>query len=119
MPSNIKRGEQMTEVQELELSHQHQIVWNTLRTLKDGDRMVGADLREVAGIKDERTFYKIIEDLRTAGMFIGASRTYGKGYFEIRTAKDMESFLRSKRQELQGEWEALDELEKKWMKQNI
>lgn len=97
------------------LSMQHQTVWNTLRTMKDGERIIGADLRELAGIPEERTFYKIIEDLRTAGIFVGASRNEPKGYYEIRTQNDMQRFLRIKRDELVGEIDALDELEQKWL----
>lgn len=98
------------------LSMQHQAVWNIIRTLKDGERVLGADLRKMAGISTERAFYNVIEDLRTAGLFIGASRrNEDKGYYEIRTDDDMERFLRSKRNELQGEWKALDDLEKKWL----
>lgn len=100
------------------LTLQHQSVWNTLRSMQDDERILGADLRELAGIPEERTFYKVIEDLRTAGIFVGASRNEPKGYYEIRTQNDMERFLRTKRDELVGEIEALNELEQKWLNRN-
>lgn len=86
-----------------------------MRSLDDGQRILGADLRAVSGIEDRRSFSKVIEDLRSAGIFIGASRNEDRGYYEIRTNSDMEHFLRKKRQQLKGEWKLLDELEKKWL----
>lgn len=98
----------------LTLTEQHQIVWNVLRTLKDGERILGHELRKAANIKEERVFYKIVEDLREAGIFIGANRNSPRGYYEIRTEDDMYRFLNAKRTELTGEWEALKRLELKW-----
>lgn len=104
----------MTTAKEFTLSEQHQKIWHTLRTMKDGERILGADLRKIAGISDIRVFYKIVEDLREIGIFVGANRFTPKGYYEIRTGNDMERFLTIKRTELSGEWAALDRLEKKW-----
>lgn len=104
--------------EEFLLSGQHQKIWNTIRSLKDGERILGSDLRELAGIADIREFYKIIEDLREAGIFIGASKYTPRGYYEIKTESEMENFLRSKRSELARGWSSLDRLEKKWNRKN-
>lgn len=106
-------------VKEMTLTEQHQMIWSMLRTLPDGERILGHQLREAAEIKEERVFYKIVEDLREVGIFIGASRHTPKGYYEIRTSNDMERFLKHKRTELIGEWEALDNLEKKWIRKEV
>lgn len=101
------------------LTEQHQIIWSVLRSLPDGERILGHQLREAAAMKEERPFFKIIEDLREVGIFIGASRQTPKGYFEIRTNDDMYRFLNNKRAELTGEWEALERLEKKWIRKEL
>lgn len=100
------------------LSLQHQSVWNMLRSMKDGERIIGADLRELANVPEERTFYKIIEDLRDAGIFIGASRNEPRGYYEIRSDHDARRFFNLKQAELVGELAALQELERKWENRN-
>ena len=100
--------------EEFQLSAQHQTIWNAIRSLEEGERILGSDLRIMAGITDIRVFYKIIEDLRESGIFIGASKYKPRGYFEIKTDPEMERFLRIKRSELAGEWSALDRLDKKW-----
>lgn len=106
-------------VKEMTLTEQHQMIWSIIRTLPDGERILGHQMRDAAGIKDERVFYKIIEDLREIGIFIGASRNTPKGYYEIRTNDDMYRFLNAKRAELTGEWEALERLEKKWIRKQL
>lgn len=106
-------------VKEMTLTEQHQMVWSMLRMLPDGERLLGHQMRKAAGIKEERPFFKIIEDLREVGIFIGASRQTPKGYYEIRTDNDMYRFLNAKRAELTGEWEALERLEKKWIRKQL
>lgn len=98
-----------------ELTAAHQNIWNRLRTAKDGERILGSDLRTGAGNLEIRTFYQVIEDLRRAGIFIGASKFIPRGYYEIRTNSEMNHFLKSKRSELLGELSALADLESKWL----
>lgn len=101
--------------QEETITSAHHYIWNRLRSAKDGERVLGADLRAGAGGLDTRTFYQVIEDLRTAGIFVGASKHIPRGYYEIRTTTEMNHFLRFKRRELLGELNALAELESKWL----
>lgn len=104
--------------EEIKLTGRHLKVWNILRSLKDGERIRGVDLRSRANIQ-ERHFYLIIEDLQAAGCFIGASRNENKGYYQIRTYADMTQYLTRKRNELRREADALDEFESKWLNHNV
>lgn len=96
-----------------------QIIWNTLRSLPDGEHILGRDLREMSGIKDVRTFYKVIEEFREAGIFIGANRQSPVGYYEIRTDNDMIRFLSSNRAEINKKLETLNAMERKWYRKVI
>lgn len=76
-------------MKEERLSGKHLTIWNKLRNLKDGERMIGRDLMAATGITEERVFYGIIEDLRQAGYQIAASKElYNPGYYQKRTDKD-------------------------------
>lgn len=77
-----------------QLSKHHQFVWNTLQLLDDGERIIGADLQERAGIEERRTLYKVINDLRKYGYLVGSSKTAERGgYFEIRDETDLNRTL--------------------------
>lgn len=102
---------------QIKMSMQHERVWNELRTLKDGERILGPQLRTIAGIEDERRFFNIIEDLRTLGLAIGASKNEPKGYFEIRTQHDMASYLNTNYTELKQRKKVLDTMRKRWEKE--
>lgn len=105
-------------VKQNELTAAHQKIWNKLRMLPDGERILGADLQTLAGVSDRRTFYQIIEDLRTAGIFIGASRNSPHGYYEIRTGTEMDIFLSRKRNQLKQEADILDSMEIAWLRRS-
>lgn len=71
------------------LNDQQLTIWNKLRNLKDGERMIGRDLMAATGISEERVFYSVIENLRLAGYQVGASKDlYNPGYYQKRTDKD-------------------------------
>lgn len=77
-----------------EMSKHHAFVWNTLQLLEDGQRIIGADLQERAGIEERRTLYKVINDLRKYGYLVGSSKTAERGgYFEIRDEADLKRTL--------------------------
>lgn len=77
-----------------ELTTQHQFVWNTLQLLEEGERILGPDLQARAAIRDRRTFYHIINDLRKYGFLVGSSKSSGSGgYFEIRDEQDLNKTL--------------------------
>lgn len=74
---------------ELNLNDQQLTIWNKLKNLKDGERMIGRDLMTATGITEERVFYSTIEGLRLAGYQVGASKDlYNPGYYQKRTDKD-------------------------------
>lgn len=98
---------------------QKRMIWSTIRSLPDGEHILGRDLRNKAGIKDRRIFYKIIEDYRKSGVFIGANRQSPKGYYEIRTDNDLVRFIQSKRTELRREEEVLNTMERQWFRKVI
>lgn len=99
---------------EPKLTAAHQAIWNKLRTLPDGERMRGVDLQELAQVS-ERSFHQIIEDLRHAGILIGANRNDPKGYYELRTDNEFVHFLENKRKQLQKEARILDAMELAWI----
>lgn len=77
-----------------EMSKYHRFVWNILTLLEDGERIIGTDLQERAGIEDRRTLYKIINDLRRHGYLVGSSKTATVGgYYEIRDDVDLNRTL--------------------------
>ena len=80
-----------------EMTAQHQFVWNTLTMLEDGERILGADLRQRSGVSDARTLFSIINELRLNGYLVGGDKSGERGYYEIRTANDMARTLHSLR----------------------
>lgn len=77
-----------------EMSAQHQFTWNVLTTLDDGQRILGADLQQRAGVKDIRTMFQIIKDLRHNGYLVGGDKSGEKGYYEVRDKRDFERTIR-------------------------
>lgn len=96
------------------MSALHLKVWEELRNLPDGERLLGRELQERAGIEEERYFHSIIEDLRDSGLAIGASRRIPMGYIEIRLPNEMKEYVDSRRAELRKESKRLDKMEREW-----
>lgn len=81
-----------------EMSVQHQFAWNVLTTLEDGQRILGVDLQQRAAVRDMRTVYQIIKELRHNGYLVGGDKGGEKGYYEIRDEEDLERTLRGLRE---------------------
>lgn len=75
------------------MSAQHQFTWNVLTTLEDGERILGNDLQQRAGVKDPRNMFQIIKDLRHNGYLVGGDKSGEKGYYEVRNERDLERTL--------------------------
>lgn len=98
----------------MKLTAEHQRVWDKLRTLPDGERILGTNLQIECGIDDERTLKRVMDDLRSSGLFVSGSKSKPMGYCEIRTVKELDSYLKKRRQEHAGELRKLDEMERQW-----
>lgn len=89
-----------------DLNGKHLAVWNKLNNLKAGERVLGRELTEIAQIESERKFHAIIEDLRTAGYPIDASKSsYDAGYFPLKEDFEVIEYLFKKTDEYEGEIE--------------
>ena len=68
----------------------HISVWTTLELLDDGQRIIGADLLNRSPIKDRRSLYHVIKELRQNGFLVGSSKhAQNRGYYEIRDEQDL------------------------------
>ncbi len=86
------------------LTGQHLSVWNTLENMKEGQRVIGRDLMAASAIKEQRTFFAIIEDLRSEGFQIGASKSlYDPGYYQMRTDTEVMGYYFDRVSELEKE----------------
>ena len=104
----------MTTSKERELTPQHLRIWDEINDLKDGERILGHQIRNTVGIKKERDFYRMIEELRSEVFFIGSSRGYPRGYYPIRTDYDMETYVDRRKAELEKELAALNLFHLNW-----
>ena len=88
-PSDHFGGKKMKRTLIEDMSVQHQFVWNTLTMLDDGERILGTQLRQRAGVKSERKLYYIVEDLRINGYLVGGDKNGKKGYYQVRDIEDL------------------------------
>lgn len=79
------------------MSAQHQFTWNVLTMLEEGERILGTDLQKRVGVKDIRSVFQIIKHLRHNGYLVGADKNETKGYYQIRSEKDLENTLHALR----------------------
>lgn len=91
---------------EEQLNGQHLAVLNTLRNMKDGEKIIGRDLMTITGISEQRTFFAIIEELRGFGFQIGASKSmYDPGYYQMHTDTEVMDYHFARESELEKEME--------------
>lgn len=98
------------------LPEPHFSVWHTLQSLGDGERIIGDQLMKRCGIKERRTLYSVVEDLRGWAFFVVGSKGGDRGYYEAREEIDVSRMLRDLRKPAYTQLKLADELEKAWLK---
>jgi predicted DNA-binding transcriptional regulator YafY len=66
------------------LTKKQEMIWISLTSLEDNQRMTGSDLQQHTGVK-ERDLFKDIREMRRKGFLIAAAKDGNRGYYEARS----------------------------------